>query len=58
MIDIPFLPNSRHLDHIIPLNPKASGTHTTDNVRFICLKCNLKRPKDGSDIIPNVRVVK
>lgn len=36
-----------NLDHIIPLN--ADGTHTRDNVRYICYLCNLRRPKDGSD---------
>ena len=51
MTDIPYLPYSRHLDHIIPLNPQCGGTHTKDNVRFVCLICNLSRPKDGSDYI-------
>ncbi len=37
------------LDHIIPLC--MNGTHTKDNVRVICRKCNLTRPKDGSDNI-------
>lgn len=36
------------LDHILPLN--AGGTHTRDNVRYICGKCNNKRPLDGSDV--------
>lgn len=45
----PGQPNSKHLDHIIPLNPIAGGTHTHGNVRIICASCNLKRPKDGSD---------
>jgi len=42
------LSNSRHLDHIKPLC--CGGTHTMDNVRYICKKCNLTRPKDGSDV--------
>lgn len=37
-----------NLDHIIPLN--AGGTHTRDNVRYICYLCNLRRPKDGTDL--------
>lgn len=43
----PGLPNSKHLDHIIPI--AAGGTHTHGNVRIICRTCNLGRPKDGSD---------
>jgi hypothetical protein len=41
--------NSKHLDHRTPLN--IGGTHTMSNVRYICQTCNLKRPKDGSDIV-------
>lgn len=26
------------------------GLHIMKNVRYICRRCNLKRPKDGSDI--------
>lgn len=40
-------PNSKHLDHIVPLG--VGGTHTHGNVRIICRTCNLRRPKDGSD---------
>lgn len=40
-------PNSKHLDHILPIS--QGGTHTHGNVRIICADCNLKRPKDGSD---------
>jgi hypothetical protein len=47
LTDIPFLLNSKELDHIIPLN--IGGTHTIGNVRIICRKCNSSRPKDGSD---------
>lgn len=44
----PGKPNSKHLDHIIPL--VIHGTHTVGNVRIICRSCNLSRPKDGSDL--------
>jgi hypothetical protein len=37
-----------HLDHIVPLG--VGGRHIKDNVRFVCDKCNLRRPKDGSDL--------
>lgn len=47
MTDVPHLPNSKELDHIIPVN--VGGTHTIGNVRIICRCCNQKRPKDGSD---------
>jgi hypothetical protein len=43
--------NSHHkksLDHIMPL--KAGGKHTKANVRFVCIKCNQERPRDGRDI--------
>jgi 5-methylcytosine-specific restriction endonuclease McrA len=43
----PGLPNSKELDHILPIN--QGGTHTHGNVRIICRTCNLKRPKDGRD---------
>lgn len=41
------LPNSKHLDHIVPI--AVGGTHTHGNVRIICASCNLRRPKSGSD---------
>lgn len=41
-------PESRQLDHIIPVN--IGGTHTKDNVRYLCRTCNLRRPKNGSDL--------
>lgn len=47
LIRQPYLPASKELDHIIPLN--VGGTHTIGNVRIICRKCNLARPYDGSD---------
>jgi hypothetical protein len=47
MTDAPFLPNSKELDHMIPIN--VGGTHTIGNVRIICRRCNERRPKDGSD---------
>jgi hypothetical protein len=42
-------PAQYNLDHIILLS--LGGTHTKNNVRFTCRKCNLKRPKDGRDLI-------
>ena len=42
------LSESRHLDHIKPLC--LGGTHTMDNVRYVHPVCNLRRPRDGSDI--------
>lgn len=47
--DAPYLPDSKELDHIVPVN--MGGTHTIGNVRVICRLCNQKRPKDGSDFI-------
>ena len=47
LTDKPGLPNSKHLDHILPLG--QGGTHTHGNCRIICRTCNLSRPKDGSD---------
>lgn len=41
--------DSYHLDHIIPL--AIDGPHITSNVRYICSSCNLKRPRDGRDIL-------
>lgn len=41
-------PNSKHLDHIVPV--VIGGTHTMGNVRIVCRTCNLSRPKDGSDL--------
>lgn len=42
-------PQSKELDHIIPLN--VGGRHILANLRIICRRCNLLRPKDGSDVI-------
>tara|TARA_Y100000034_G_scaffold118256_1_gene158747 strand:+ start:444 stop:1088 length:645 start_codon:yes stop_codon:yes gene_type:complete len=36
-------PDQYNLDHIIPL--KFGGSHSKNNVRFICRQCNLNRPK-------------
>lgn len=47
MTSKPRLPNSKELDHILPVN--QGGTHTHGNVRIICRHCNVTRPKDGSD---------
>ena len=38
----------RHVDHIVPV--ELGGTHTRDNLRVTCPKCNLSRPRDYSDI--------
>lgn len=43
-------PDGKHLDHIVPIN--IGGKHMMNNVRYICAKCNLERPKDGSDLCP------
>lgn len=43
------LPNSKHLDHIVPLG--VGGTHTLGNVRIVCRTCNVRRPRDGSDYL-------
>lgn len=48
LTDQPNEPNSKHLDHIVPIC--MGGTHTMGNVRIICRTCNLARPKDGSDV--------
>jgi 5-methylcytosine-specific restriction endonuclease McrA len=47
LIEEPYRPASKELDHIVPLG--VGGTHTLGNVRIICRSCNLARPKDGSD---------
>lgn len=44
-----------HLDHIIPLN--VGGTHTRENVRYVHCHCNMRRPKDGSDLLPKSKNV-
>lgn len=49
LTDQPFLPNSKELDHMVPIN--VGGTHTIGNVRIICRRCNERRPKDGSDYV-------
>jgi hypothetical protein len=46
---IPQQPDSPEIDHIFPL--AAGGTHTMGNLRVICRDCNLRRPKDGSDVV-------
>jgi len=47
MTDVPYLPHSKELDHIIPRG--VGGTHTIGNVRIICGACNKARPNNGSD---------
>lgn len=49
LVNEPYQPASKELDHMVPLNPSVGGTHTVGNVRIICRTCNLARPKDGSD---------
>lgn len=41
LIDKPYLSNSRHLDHILPI--KFGGKHLKSNVQFLCMKCNLAK---------------
>lgn len=48
-VDGPYLPASKELDHIVPLN--QGGSHTVWNVRIICRACNIRRPNDGSDVV-------
>jgi 5-methylcytosine-specific restriction endonuclease McrA len=40
------------VDHIVPLN--VGGKHTMANIRVVCRDCNLRRPRDGSDIVEQV----
>lgn len=47
--DIDKSPDQYNLDHIIPLN--IGGKHSKDNVRYICRKCNINRPKNGKDVM-------
>jgi hypothetical protein len=52
MVEEPRKYLSKNLDHIIPIN--IGGTHTKDNVRVICARCNNARPRNGSDEIIKV----
>lgn len=52
MTDVPQQPDSKELDHIVPIG--VGGTHTLGNVRIICRSCNLRRPRDGSDYLGQV----
>lgn len=45
LIDVPYQPNSREIDHIVPL--EYGGTHTRDNVRVVCRWCNQARCFDA-----------
>jgi hypothetical protein len=47
--NINYHPNQYHLDHIIPIG--INGKHMKNNVRYICGKCNLARPRNGSDLV-------
>lgn len=49
LIDEPYQPASKELDHIVPLG--RGGTHTIGNVRILCRLCNLGRPKSGLDYV-------
>ena len=48
MVSKPYTDRSKELNHRLGFD--AGGTHTRSNVRIICRKCNLARPKDCSDI--------
>ncbi len=37
----------KHIDHIKPVS--VGGLHVKSNIRVICKKCNLSRPKNGND---------
>ena len=37
----------KHVDHIKPVG--IGGEHKKSNIRVICRRCNLTRPKDGTD---------
>lgn len=37
----------KHVDHIKPIG--VGGEHSRSNIRVICRRCNLTRPKDGTD---------
>jgi 5-methylcytosine-specific restriction endonuclease McrA len=39
----------KHIDHIKPIS--VGGKHKKNNIRVICKKCNLSRPKDGRDLL-------
>jgi hypothetical protein len=43
MNDLNKHPQQYNLDHITPIG--IGGTHTKNNVRYICRKCNLERPR-------------
>lgn len=51
LVNEPYRPASKELDHMIPLNPLCGGTHTMGNVRITCRQCNGARPHDGSDYL-------
>lgn len=48
MVNDGYRQNGKTIDHIVTLN--TFGTHTMDNIRIICRKCNLSRPKDNRDV--------
>jgi 5-methylcytosine-specific restriction endonuclease McrA len=49
MVDEPFRPASKELDHIVPLLADGGGgRHEEANVRVICRRCNLARQPKGA----------
>jgi hypothetical protein len=41
-------PRRASIEHLIPIN--VGGLHVWENVALSCLRCNLTRPNDGSDV--------
>ena len=48
LTDDPHQPNTKHIDHIIPVALEPIGA--LSNLRVVCASCNQKRPHDGSDL--------
>jgi hypothetical protein len=48
MVDDGRKENGKTYDHVVPI--KIGGLHVKSNVRVVCRKCNLSRPRDGSDL--------
>lgn len=48
MTRTPYMHASMEVDHIVPL--AAGGTHDRGNLRVICRSCNVRRPRNGSDV--------
>lgn len=45
-------PNSVSIDHIVPLS--LGGTHMKENIRLVCLGCNMKRPKKHLSVVNTI----